>query len=141
MGRKANLYNKAKLGWAAVIIDNAVKFYAKVRGAEVTTRDTLRCDALLKALIATSDANFNTKSSISDKLLNAVLERNEEFVNKVAVEFTYLSGYKYDDLANMVYYLVWFACTEDEPEYKTLDEFAASLSDDKVIEINEVVTV
>lgn len=130
MGRRANIFNKATLVSAniAEIIDKAVAFDAKMKGREVKTRDTLRADCLIKALVSISEASFNSKSSINNKLLDLLLSRDEQVTNKVADHLLYLGGYKYSDINNMIYYLAWYACSDEDPIYNTLDEFAESLA-------------
>lgn len=128
-GRKPNVFSKAVLqSWSlSTIIDRAVKYDAKVNEKEVATRNTLRADLLIKTLINISEQSFKSKSSISNKLIDALLSRNEEVTKAVSEQLLSLGGYEYKDVNNMVYYLTWFACTDVEPKYKTLDEFAASL--------------
>lgn len=128
-GRKPNVFSKAVLqSWSlSTIIDRAVKYDAKVNEKEVATRDTLRADLLIKALIRISEQSFKSKSSISNKLIDALLSRNEVVTKAVSEQLLSLGGYEYKDINNMVYYLTWFACTSEEPVYSTLDEFAASL--------------
>ena len=128
-GRKPNVFSKAVLqSWSlSTIIDRAIKYDAKVNEKEVATRDTLRADLLIKALIRISEQSFKSKSSISNKLIDALLSRNEVVTKAVSEQLLSLGGYEYKDINNMVYYLTWFACTSEEPVYSTLDEFAASL--------------
>ena len=128
-GRKPNVFSKAVLqSWSlSTIIDRAVEYDAKVNEKEVATRDTLRADLLIKALIRISEQSFKSKSSISNKLIDALLSRNEVVTKAVSEQLLSLGGYEYKDINNMVYYLTWFACTSEEPVYSTLDEFAASL--------------
>ena len=128
-GRKPNVFSKAVLqSWSlSTIIDRAVKYDAKVNEKEVATRDTLRADLLIKALIGISEQSFKSKASISNKLIDALLSRNEVVTKAVSDQLLSLGGYEYKDVNNMVYYLTWFACTAEEPIYSTLDEFAASL--------------
>jgi hypothetical protein len=61
-------------------------------------------------------------------LINALLSRDEKITKVVANQLLSLGGYEYKDINNMVYYLTWFACTNEDPIYLTLDEFAGSLS-------------
>lgn len=128
-GRKPNVFSKAVLqSWSlSTIIDRAVEYDAKVSEKKVATRDTLRADFLIKTLINISEQSFKSKSSISNKLIDALLSRNEVVTKAVSEQLLSLGGYEYKDVNNMVYYLTWFACTPEEPVYSTLDEFAASL--------------
>lgn len=132
MGRKSNIFSAAVLASTSLskIIDRAVAFNAKMEEKEVTTRDTLRCDCLIKTLIGISAEEFNSKTSINDKLINKLLSRDTEYTGKVIDQLLSLGGWSYDDINNMVYYLTWFACTDIEPEFKTLNEFTESLNND-----------
>ena len=129
-GRKANVFNKIKLTGFSIdsIINRTVEFDCKVRGVEVTTKETLKCDALVKVLMGVSGDRFNTKSCISDKLIDAILCGEKAFINKIDKEVVAFSGYKYDNIQDMVYYLTWFALTDVEPEYKTLKEYAEAVN-------------
>jgi hypothetical protein len=128
-GRKPNVFSKAVLqSWSlSTIIDRAVEYDAKVNEKKVATRDTLRADFLIKTLISISERSFKSKASISNKLIDALLSRNEVVTKAVSEQLLSLGGYEYKDVNNMVYYLTWFACTSEEPVYSALDEFAASL--------------
>jgi hypothetical protein len=130
-GRKPNVFSKTILqSWSlSTIIERAVEYDAKVKNKTVATRDTLRADSLIKTLISISEESFKSKSSISNKLIDALLSRDEQVTKAVSEQLLSLGGYKYSDINNMIYYLTWFACTSEEPIYATLDEFAKSLND------------
>ena len=125
MARTANLFNKAKLNTTIIasIIDKAVNFDCKVRKTSPVTSDTLRADGIIKALISASGKFYNTKHYISDKLLNDVLNGNEEIISFVNSELNASTGYTCDNVSNLVYYLVWFTLTDVEPKAKTLNDY------------------
>lgn len=129
MARKPYVFsqNVLRTGRISEIIDLAVKYDAKLKNKSVSTRDTLRADMLIKALISISEESFKTKTTISNKLIDALLSRDERVTEAVNSCLLTLGGYKYDDINNMVYYLSWFACTDIDPEYSTLDEFVEHL--------------
>ena len=129
MAKKTNLFNRTMLQVRSIgpILDNAINFECKVRDKEVTTRDILRADGLLKTLLAVSGEFYNTKGIISDKLIDAIICEEKQIVNKVNKELEALTGYKYNNLPDMVYYLTWFALSDNEPEFKTLKEYSETL--------------
>ena len=130
MGRRPYLFSKAVLQpWSlSTIIDRVIEYDAKVKNKKIATNDTLRLDSLIKAMIKVSENEFNSKGSISNKLIDALLSRDNEVTKIVKSSLNKLSGYKYDDLDDLVYYLSWFACTDKEPVYATLDEFAKNIA-------------
>ena len=128
-GRKANLFSKTMLqDWSIrSIIDRTVEFDCKVQNKEINTRDILRCDGLVKTLIALSGEKFNTKTCISDKLIDAVLSGDGKMIKRINKELESLCGYKYENVQDIIYYLTWFALSNEEPEFKTLKEYSGSL--------------
>ena len=129
-GRKPNVFSRTVLQSSNLptIIEKAINYDAKVNNKTVATRDTLRADSLIKTLICISEESFKSKASISNKLIDALLSRDEHVTKAVSNQLLSLGGYEYNDINNMVYYLTWFACTEEEPIYPTLDKFAESLN-------------
>lgn len=125
-GRKPNLFSETVLQSRklSTIIKKSIEFDAKVNSKKVATRDTLRADFLIKTLISVSNQLFNTRAAISNKLIDALLSRDEKITKVVSNRLLSLGGYEYKDINNMVYYLTWFACTNVDPIYPTLDEFA-----------------
>lgn len=129
-GRKPNVFSKSILqNWSlSTIIERAVNFDAKIKEREVTTRDTLRADCLIKSLIGVSAEQFNSKSCIDNKLIDKLLNRDTKYTKLVEDQLLNLGGYKYSDINNMIYYLTWFACTSIEPEYVTIDDYIDHLN-------------
>lgn len=131
MGRKANLFNSNLMKKTVIteIKKKTIKYVFRDKD-EIPTREYLKLDALVEALTYVSGAYYQkSKNIISDNLLDDLLSRLENPTKLVADYIKVNSGYIYDDLNNMVYYLVWFGCTDANPTYESLDEFANSLKD------------
>ena len=128
-GRKTMLFTKLRMQSYIIssIIDNAIKFDAKVRGSKITTRDTLRADVLVKKMVSLSAELYKTKGSIDNRLIDSLLNRDEEVTKKLS-SLVNADGYTFKDVNNFVYYLAWFACTDAEPKYDTLDKYIESFA-------------
>ena len=128
-GRKSMLFTKLRMQSYIIssIIDNAIKFDAKVRGSKITTRDTLRADVLVKKMVSLSAELYKTKGSIDNRLIDSLLNRDEEVTKKLS-SLVNADGYTFKDVNNFVYYLAWFACTDAEPKYDTLDKYIESFA-------------
>ncbi len=128
-GRKTMLFTKLRMQSYIIssIIDNAIKFDAKVRGSKITTIDTLRADALVKKMVSLSAELYKTKGSIDNRLIDSLLNRDEEVTKKLS-SLVNADGYTFKDVNNFVYYLAWFACTDAEPKYDTLDKYIESFA-------------
>ena len=135
-GRKSMLFTKLRMQSYIIssIIDNAIKFDAKVRGSKITTIDTLRADALVKKMVSLSAELYKTKGSIDNRLIDSLLNRDEEVTKKLSSlvnaesSLVNADGYTFKDVNNFVYYLAWFACTDAEPKYDTLDKYIESFA-------------
>ena len=128
-GRKTMLFTKLRMQSYIIssIIDNAIKFDAKVRGSKITTRDTLRADVLVKKMVSLSAELYKTKGSIDNRLIDSLLNRDEEVTKKLS-SLVNADGYTFKDVNNFIYYLAWFACTDAEPKYDTLDKYIESFA-------------
>lgn len=128
-GRKSMLFTKLRMQSYIIssIIENAINFDAKVRGSKITTRDTLRADVLMKKMVSLSAELYKTKGSIDNRLIDSLLNRDEEVTEKLS-SLVSSDGYTFKDVNNFVYYLAWFACTNVEPKYDTLDKYIESFA-------------
>lgn len=127
-GRKSMLFSKLRMQSYILssIIDNAINFDVKVNDRKVTTRDTLRADILIKTMVSMSKDRYKTNGSIDNRLIDSLLNREESVVDELTSKVL-AEGYKFNDICNFVYYLVWFACANEDPKYKTLDEFVKNI--------------
>ena len=132
MDRKDNLFSKKVLQKRNVanIVEHTVQYKCKLADREPEDGDYERVNAVLNALLEISESSYNTKGSISDKIIDDVFEGNKQVMDAILHHTNLLHGYRYwfvREFQDIVYYLTWFAITEDEPTYNTFKEFAESI--------------